>query len=65
MNVGNLISGSSSFCKPSVDIWKFFVCIMLQPSMQEFKHELANMGDECNCLTVSAFFDTTLLGELG
>ena len=32
-NVGNLISGSSSFSKPSLDIWKFLVLIMLKPSM--------------------------------
>ena len=30
-NVGNLISGSSSFSKPSLEIWKFSVCIMLKP----------------------------------
>ena len=31
-NVGNLISGSSSFSKPSLDIWKFFIHIMLRPA---------------------------------
>ena len=46
-NVGNLISGSSSFSKPSLDIWKFLVCIMLKPSMQDFKHDLTSMGDAC------------------
>ena len=39
-NVGNLISGSFSFSKPSLDISKFLVHIMLKPSMQEFKHDL-------------------------
>ena len=63
MNVGNLISGSSSFCKPSLDIWKFLVHIMLKPSMQDFKHDLTSMGDECNCPMVSTFFSTTLLGN--
>ena len=29
VNVGYLISGSSFFCKPSLDIWKFFVHMML------------------------------------
>ena len=29
-NVGNLISGSSSFSKPSLDIWKFLVHITLK-----------------------------------
>ena len=31
-NVGNLISYSSSFSKPSFNIWKFLVCIMLKPA---------------------------------
>ena len=44
-NVGNLISGSSAFFKPSLNIWKFLVQIMLKPSMQDFKHDLASMGD--------------------
>ena len=63
VNVGNLISSSSSFSKPSLDIWKFLVHIMLKPSMQDFKHDLTSMGDECNCLMVSTFFGTTLLGN--
>ena len=32
IDFGNLISGSSSFSKPSLDIWKFFVHIMLKPA---------------------------------
>ena len=63
MNVGNLISGSSSFCKPSLDIWKFLAHIMLKPNMQDFKNDLTSLGDECNCLMVSAFLGTTLLGN--
>ena len=39
-NVGNLISGSSSFSKSSLDIWKFLVHVMLKLSMQDFKHDL-------------------------
>ena len=62
-NVGNLISGSSAFSKPSLDIWKYLVCIMLKPSLQDFKHNHASMGDECNCPMVSTFFSTTLLGN--
>ena len=61
-NVGNLISGSSSFSKPNLDIWKFQVCLMLKPSMQNFKHDLTSMGDECNCPMVGTFFSTTLPG---
>ena len=47
-NVGNLISSSSSFSKLSLDIWKFLVHIMLKPSLQDFKHDLTRMGEECN-----------------
>ena len=35
---------------------------MLKPSMQDFKHDLISMGDECNCL-IAQFFGTTLLGD--
>ena len=45
-NVGNLISVSSSFSKPSLDNCKFLVHIMLKLSMQDFKHDLTSMGDE-------------------
>ena len=45
VNVGSLISSSSSFSKPSLDIWKFLVHIMLKLSMQDFKHVLTSMGD--------------------
>ena len=54
VNVGNLISSFSSFSKPSLDIWKFLIQIMLKPSMQDFKHDLTSMGVEYNCPTVSA-----------
>ena len=39
VHVSNLISGSSAFSKPCLDVWKFLVCIMLKLSMQDFKHE--------------------------
>ena len=62
-NVGNLISSSFSFSKPSLNICKFLVRIMLKPSMQDFKNDLTSMGDECKSLTVSTLFGTTLLGN--
>ena len=62
-NVGNLISGSSAFSKPGFDVWKFLVQVMLKLSMQDFKHDLTSVGDECSCPMVSTFFSTTLLGN--
>ena len=63
VNVGNLISGFSAFSKPSLDIWKFLVCIMLKPTVKGFKHGLTSMEAECNCLMVRSFFSTALLGN--
>ena len=62
VNVGNLISGSFSFSAPSLDIWKFLVHVMLKPSMQNFKHDLTSMGDECNCLMLGHSGVLLLLG---
>ena len=44
-NVGNLISGSSAFSKPSLDVWKFLVQVILKPSMQKYKHDLTSMRE--------------------
>ena len=33
VNTGNLISGSSAFSKPSLDVWKLLVLVMWKPSM--------------------------------
>ena len=61
MNVGNLISGSSTFSKFSMYIWKFSVQVLLKPSLNDFEHYLANMWNECNCMVVWTFFDITFL----
>ena len=42
-DVGNLISGSSAFSKPSLNIWKFLVHLLLEPSLKDFEHDLASM----------------------
>ena len=44
-NVGNLISGSSAFSKPSLDVWKLSVHIMPKPSLEDFENNLTSMGD--------------------
>ena len=64
VNVDNLISGSSAFSKPNLDIWKFFLCIMLNSKMQDFKYVLTSVGDEHSCLMLRTFFITTLLENL-
>ena len=48
-----------------LDIWNFLICIMLKPSMQDFKHGLTSMGDKCNCLMISTLFHTILFGNWG
>ena len=42
-DVGNLISGSSAFCKASLYIWKFLVHALLKPSSKDFEHNLASI----------------------
>ena len=52
MDVGNLISGSSAFCKSILNIWKFSVHVLLKSGLENFEHYFASMGDECNCVLV-------------
>ena len=52
VNIGNLISGSTAFPKTSLENWKFLVHVILKSSMQDFKHGLISMGDDCNILIV-------------
>ena len=46
VDVGNLISGSPAFSKSSLYIWKLLVHILLNPSLKDFEHYLANMWNE-------------------
>ena len=55
-NVGNLISCSFAFSKPSLYIWKFSVHILLQPSLKDFEHNLTSLGNEHNCTVVWTLF---------
>jgi len=41
-DVGNLISGSSTFFKSSLNIWKFMVHMLLKPGLENFEHYLAS-----------------------
>ena len=38
VDAGNLISGSSAFSKPSLDIWKFTVHVLLKSGLENFEH---------------------------
>ena len=40
VDVGNLISVSFAFSKPSLNIWKFLIHIMLKPSLEDFEYNL-------------------------
>ena len=43
MDVGNLISGSSSFSKSSLNIWNLMVHVLLKPCLENFEHYFASM----------------------
>ena len=42
-DVGNLISGSSAFSKPSLNIWKFMFHLLLKPGLENFEHYFASV----------------------
>ena len=42
-NVGNLISGSSTFSKSSLNIWKLMVHVLLKPGLENFEHYFASV----------------------
>ena len=63
MDAGNLIFGSSAFSKPSLNIWKFSVHVLLKSHLENFEHYFASLWDECNCVVVWAFFDIAFLWD--
>ena len=50
-NAGNLISVSSASLKPSLYIWKFWVYVLLKPSLKDFENNVAS----CEMSTVVHF----------
>ena len=38
VDVGKLISGSSTFSKAILSIWKFMVHVLLKPGLENFEH---------------------------
>ena len=43
LNIDNLISGPSAFSKPSLNIWKFTVHLLLKPGLENFEHYFASV----------------------
>ena len=43
VDVGNLISGSSAFSKPSLNILKFMVHVLLKPGLENFEYHFTSM----------------------
>ena len=37
-DVGNLISGSSTYSKSNLNIWRFMVHVLLKPGLEDFEH---------------------------
>ena len=63
-DVGNLISGSSAFSKPILNIGKFTVHILLKPGLENFEHYFASVWDECSCAVVWTFFGIGMKTDL-
>ena len=62
-DVGNLISGSSTFSKTSLNVWKFIGHILLKRGLDDFEHYFTSTWDECNCVVVCAFFGIAFLWD--
>ena len=63
VDVGNLISGSSTFSTTSLTVWKFMVHVLLKPGLKNFEHYFTSLWDECNCVVVWAFFGIAFLWD--
>ena len=63
MDIGNLISGSFAFSKPSLYIWKFLIHVLLKPNLKDFEHTLTSMWNECNFVVVWTCFGIAFLWD--
>ena len=63
LDIGNLIAGSSTFSKSSLNILDFKVHLLLKPGLENFEHYFASMWDEYNCVVVWAFFGIAFLWD--
>ena len=63
VDVGKLISGSSSYSNISLNIWKFSVHVLLKPCLENFKYDFTSVWDECNCVVIWALFGIAFLWD--
>ena len=42
-DIGSLISGSSAFSKSSLNIWKFWVHVLLKPGLENFEYYFSSV----------------------
>ena len=63
MDVGNLISHSSTFSKSSFNFWKFLVHILLKLSLKGFEHYFASMWNGHTCKAVWTLFGIAFLWD--
>ena len=63
MDIGNLISGSSTFFKSSLNIWKFTVHVLLKLGLENFEYYFASGWDGCNCAVIWTFFGIAFLWD--
>ena len=66
-DVGNLISGSSAFCKSSLYIWKFSVYVLLKLNLKDFEYYFAAAAAKSlqSCPTLCDPIDSSPLGSPG
>ena len=62
-DVGNLVSGSSTFSKSCLYIWKFSVHVLLNPHLYILSSTLVGTWKEGNCPVVWTFFGIALLWD--
>ena len=58
----HLISSSTASLKHSLYFWNFSFHILLKPSLKDFKHHLASMWNEHNCMVVKHYLGLLFLG---
>ena len=62
-DIGNLISGSSTLSKFSLNIWKFIAHVLLKSDLENFEQSFASMCVEYNCAVIGTFFGIAFLWD--